>query len=788
MLASLQSRFESVVADRTPRWISLEAPTGWGKTRLAQELYRNLARDHQDDGAYWPASIFEMAAHDVGDPVRAIGLERKQTYPAVLDPAPDSTPAWVWWGISCSARFGAPTEALASDIAQLRILAPDLEKRWRRNASLFRRARKQLAGKRAELVDTSIGEAVGVAASVAEVAVPGLGFLLAAVKWTAAGVANRMSEQEERGDLREIHSKDLIDEVAAGLAQIAREIVPGVVFVEDVHLADEGLTEVLARILSSDACPVLVVTSSWPGMLERADHPSRLLLERVPAERTERWTNEGQDASLGDIGLAERCRLVEALAPELFAEAQAVLAERFRTPLALRLACGSARLRRAASPERAATVARSLPAEVARLYEEWWEELPAQVQRACMLASLSSLAGVSPNTADGDDRWDTEVVVNAVRSVDWIADEVGDISEVDQDGSVHQWVRTVDEWLRRFHEPDQFDIARRKADAYWPDGEELSDFYRAMVEAVQWDGIADDRALIHARIVLALEAAGQIERSAAWEVAVVRVMRHLASQPDMASHRQALDLYERSAGLLGEIPALEALGWAAQSTEALGRTTEALELFRQELEESRRLHGDDHDVTLTARANVAHSTGRAGAVEECLELFEALSLDVIRVQGRYSWSAFTVRYSVAYWETRVDRHEESIRILEELLAESIRFRGPDAQETLLARHGLAITTALMGRHDESLALFADLLADRMRVIGPDHTQTLGARSDVAWVTARAGRISEALALYEAVLIDRERIQGPDAPDSLRTREHIEALRAQLLDAQRTAPT
>ena len=772
LLASLHSSFESVVRDRTPRWISLEAPTGWGKTRLAQELYRTLARDHQDDGAYWPASIVDLTAEDVADPVRAIGLERKQTYPAALDPALDSTPAWVWWGVSCSARFGAPTEALASDIAQLRILAPDLEKRWRKRASLFRRARKQVAGKRGELVDTSIGEAVGVAASLANVAVPGLGFLLAAVKWTAAGVADRISGQEERGDLREIHSKDLIDEVAAGLPQIAREIVPAVVFVEDVHLADEGLIEVLARIVSSDDCPVLVVTSSWPGMLERPDRPARVLLERVPDDRTERWTNEGQDASLSEIAVEERRTLVNALAPDLFSEAQGVLAERFRTPLALRLACGSARLRRAKSPERAVTVARSLPAEVARLYEEWWDELPPQVQRACMLASISSLAGVDPDDSERDDRWDSEILLKAARSVDWIADEVGGLSTLDQDGSAHQWVRSVDEWLRRFHEPDQFDIARKNAQSYWPDREELADFYHAFVGATEWDEISDERALIQARLVLALESAALADRNEVWEEALLRVMRHLAAQPDTTSLREAVTLYQKHAADLADLTLLQARSVAGASLQTLGRDIDALELLREALRDAARLHAEDDPAVLETRAQVADLTNYLGQPEEAVRLAEALYVDRTRVLGVDHPDTLNTRRRVAVYMAQAGQLDESAALMQAVLQAQVRAEGPQSRSALVTRRNLAQVAGESGRYEQCLQLLSEVVEELVRVQGPNSPDLLITREVLGAYSYVAGRYDEAVQLFQALLTDRLAAEGPDSRAAIDTRERL----------------
>ena len=43
-------------------WVSLEAPSGWGKTRLIHEFYKLLVAQHQADGRYWPPSIRMLRA------------------------------------------------------------------------------------------------------------------------------------------------------------------------------------------------------------------------------------------------------------------------------------------------------------------------------------------------------------------------------------------------------------------------------------------------------------------------------------------------------------------------------------------------------------------------------------------------------------------------------------------------------------------------------------------------------------------------------------------------------
>ncbi len=64
LVEELLCRFDEVSRTRVPQWVPLEAPTGWGKSRIAQEFYGRLAAERQDDGPYWPSSIVESINED----------------------------------------------------------------------------------------------------------------------------------------------------------------------------------------------------------------------------------------------------------------------------------------------------------------------------------------------------------------------------------------------------------------------------------------------------------------------------------------------------------------------------------------------------------------------------------------------------------------------------------------------------------------------------------------------------------------------------------------------------
>ena len=84
----LERTFEEAHATNASRWVSLEAPSGWGKTTIARDLFRRLAA-RQPDPRYWPDEIVDAT------------LGRKATNPLHVVPAPGAVPSFLWFGLRC---------------------------------------------------------------------------------------------------------------------------------------------------------------------------------------------------------------------------------------------------------------------------------------------------------------------------------------------------------------------------------------------------------------------------------------------------------------------------------------------------------------------------------------------------------------------------------------------------------------------------------------------------------------------------------------------------------------
>jgi tetratricopeptide (TPR) repeat protein len=673
------------VADSgTPQWWSLEAPPGWGKTRCVQELFARLAAEWQEQPAYWPPALVQPAAGGVQGGADAT---RKQVAPDPAAANKNATPVFFWWGISCLSRPGSTFEALVNDLDQFRRHEAGLERRWKQLVTPGERFRRHVKKHRTEYTEAGVGEVVPAAAGAA---VPGLGLLVLLGKW---GVQRGQQEWRERravDDVPQSAGASAVDELAPTLERLGAAGLPLVVVVEDVHAADPTLVELLARLLAAQQSRVLLITTAWTGLLTKAGGSAAQLLARVPVERT--WRVYGET----DLSVEERAELARTALPELDDTSARLLAVRYANPWALQTACSVVRMEASLGPLAAATVD-ALPYDIAELYRELWKQLPIGVQEVLMLSVLSAPTSVGERLNFGEDRWDPSVVLAAAEAEPWLREQAGPLIEgLSLARDAYSWVRTVEEWLQRFHDPAQRDVALDKARVRYSQVLRRA-FYGALVQRLS---TAETLAAVQRRqgdrLVLALAAEGFLEPAAdAVVTAATRICQVLAASPAVSDHRLLLTTARLVLDAASD--AAERRFWDLRDLQGsalarVGRYLDAVGLYRELLADRTRVLGPDAPDTLTTRNNLASLLGRSGQVEAAVAQFG------------------------------------------ELLADRTRVLGPDAPATLATRNNLAFRLAEAGQVEAAVAQFRELLADRTRVLGPDAPATHKTHRDLATLT------------------------------------------------------
>ncbi|MGE0230134.1 MAG: hypothetical protein AB7U23_16670, partial [Dehalococcoidia bacterium] len=443
----LVEAFAEVEAGKGSRIVVLSAPPGRGKTRIVHEFCRRLA-ETQPQPPYWPATIMGDDARDTTE-LRGITEQRKWVYPRHWEQQGDARMPWFWWGISCQSRTnGELHEALHEHRDQL------LEHGEGLTTSLTARGAVGFD------VGSTVVDVLGVLGAVA----PPLGIAV-----TVAGTAKtawehrdffqrvlrRASERESASAsrAREVggsRREDEIGELADGLARLTKAM-PTVLIVDDAHVADQALCDVLDSVLRRSESRLLVIATAWPAQLDREQ-------DLLPFPR---WARDfaSKFATLTPVryfrmDLQELTRdeveqLLEAEMPAAAAFADLVHARLGANPHALRALLRLPRIRRAIERNEltASSLAQLDTAE--DIYAEDWESVPESVRTALALAAQAP-----------DLRYLPESVILALETRALVDEARRSVTE---GANPYQWARKLDDSLHSFVEPMLRNVARRKA-------------------------------------------------------------------------------------------------------------------------------------------------------------------------------------------------------------------------------------------------------------------------------------------------------------------------------------
>ncbi|GLK17338.1 hypothetical protein GCM10017602_18200 [Herbiconiux flava] len=766
IVAGLLDLFDRAQADRRPVWVSLEAPTGWGKTRIAREFYSALAQSRQTEPAYWPSAIATDHAK--------VSERRKAINPPDFEHVPMSRPDYLWWGIACGRRNGTATESLLQDVGVLRKHIDHLENAWWYRAGFVEKfaypaflalRAKVLEEGRTAVVDFGVTKAAEMVGG----ALPGF----SAMSWLIRkGVAGTRAARARSKNLRSaegiVYRPSEVDEVESFLTKIA-PLVPVVLVVEDVHDADELLLDLLERLIRRDA-PVMILTTGWPGFVD-AD-PGLVRVMQSAGERLIRIDEESTtlphpfppEASLRALDTADLESIVHARHAQVGAATRDALVSTYRNPFALELV-----LETYGDPDDDVLEIdprdlERLSGKVEDLYKTAWERLSDPDREALTLATLAIPAIVSAD-AGADRSWDREMLATALAQLgDDHGDRVTGRSVIDR-----AWVRTVDEIFCQFHDVAQMKLAAND----FAKAPRRLQVRRALIEQAK-DLIADRDAPAHraaqaGRLLLAYRAELDDRESVDASRALLGVLgdlhqenRAIESLGDEALPR--LDLRDQRD---------RELQWTfAQTQRQLGNPRRAIELLDELLSVEQDVYGPDASEVLGTRRSIASAMALDGRPQAAVAMLEAVLAQQLTTRAESDADVLDTRAELALALSESDRPSDAIQVTEDILATQANTLGSDSADLITTRGRLASALADSGRAAEALPLWEQVATALAARSGRDSPDALAARSSVARATEDSIGAQAAIGLFTEQLADERRVLGPDDPRVLTTRENL----------------
>lgn len=254
-------------------------------------------------------------------------------------------------------------------------------------------------------------------------------------------------------------------------------------------------------------------------------------------------------------------------------------------------------------------------------------------------------------------------------------------------------------------------------------------------------------------LVERLDAAGEgVPASVRVSGLLVRAQALFQSARIEEMHRAAALAWDlaRSAGGADVGPALEAQNLVAVALRRLGRTPDAIEVYRDLVARRQRVDGPAAEETLRARNNYASALGDAGELagaESILAEVHAARLATLgsnHEQTVFAWH----NLKTTSWELRGS--EATLREVESALPAQQQALGRQHPEIARMKSLLATMLWSQGRLDEAWALFAEVLQVRRKALGEAHRLTQEAARNLAFLTLQLGDGEGALDILEAV--------------------------------------
>ncbi|MDG6078950.1 tetratricopeptide repeat protein [Erythrobacter litoralis] len=796
---------EEVQYHERAAWVSIEAPSGWGKTRVAHAFYERLAARQETE--YWPSTILEATDASFLD----VASRRKRVFPEphAIDRVSGSLPEFFWWGIACDLRNGVPAEALHQDLGQIEAHSLYLEaasaaliNSERKSSLTLERARKVASA----LVEEAAGEGLGrLSELLLGSALPGMGLMVDLAKLGFGQARDRQERREavaEAGMALEAADDD-VSNTTALLRRLARPGLPIIVFVEDIHRDDGLVSELVSNLVRSNAA-IMLISTTWPGEIERSSFLSSLTrAEELGSDRIFRLKHDQPlpaifpaGASMDELPSAALKQLILSYFHNTEAAVLNGLANRYNNPLPIEIICTLPKHQRGAREGKLVLSAEEierLPRKVEDLYRELWDEIPYAAQ--CLLA-LSTLA-----IPTGSAEWNSALVSEAIETVsESLFGNEGDDATGDTDEALNGWVRDLHNWMRRFNEPDQMAIARSELDSEELFGREtILPFLENLASALakkdlNCEGEIASEQQYQAWLVINLRSKGLLDNDILVD-AVLLLMRAMANSPRALPNRLELFgwFWNRLQKESEEAEVTDEAGesnedeeeaktlqkkffmileLAANASAQAGRVAQAIPTFELLLSERQDAHGKDHADVLRTRDQIAAWTGYAGRAAEALEQHRTLLEDRRRILGEGHPDILASRNNVAFWLGETGRLGEALEAQRALLDDRRRMLGKDHPDVLTTRNNIAHLLGAMGRVEQAIEAFRELLTDRARILGEEHPLTLLTRNNLATWLGEGGRIAEALEAHQELLKDRQRLLGEDHPHVLSTRGNI----------------
>ncbi|KAJ6488940.1 P-loop containing nucleoside triphosphate hydrolase protein [Mycena sanguinolenta] len=202
------------------------------------------------------------------------------------------------------------------------------------------------------------------------------------------------------------------------------------------------------------------------------------------------------------------------------------------------------------------------------------------------------------------------------------------------------------------------------------------------------------------------------------------------------------------------------------------RYADAEKIWVIEVENTRKLWGDDHSATLRSMSNLAITYDKWGQFKKA----EKLNLVVLEKQRKFLGDdhieTLDAMFNLSITYSNLGQTEKAKKLQIVVLEKWRKVLGDDHSSTLTAMHYLALTNGDQGQFKEAKKLQVLVLEKRKKILGDDHPDTWDTMNSLGCSYHHLGKFMEAERLLLVALEKRRQFYGDNHPKTQRAMRNL----------------
>ncbi|XP_065665723.1 uncharacterized protein LOC105844028 isoform X2 [Hydra vulgaris] len=201
----------------------------------------------------------------------------------------------------------------------------------------------------------------------------------------------------------------------------------------------------------------------------------------------------------------------------------------------------------------------------------------------------------------------------------------------------------------------------------------------------------------------------------------------------------------------------------------MGKYDEALEIYYFVVEIRTNNLGPNHPKTLTAKNNIANCWHELGKYDEALKILYEIPTKILGINDPIR---MTTQNNIANCLIKLKNYKVALEILCSVDNIQTETLGSNHPNTMKTKHNIAICFSELGEYEDALKIYCSVHETQTKTLGINHPDTMTTEHNIAYCLIKIKKYNEALEILYPVDKMQTKILGIDHPDTISTKNSI----------------